>query len=41
MANTEKVAEEILSLPMYPELAPEQVRQVAEAIVLWDRSGKA
>jgi dTDP-4-amino-4,6-dideoxygalactose transaminase len=41
MANTEKVVREILSLPMYPELTSEQVHQVAETIVLWDRSGKA
>ena len=41
MANTEKVVREILSLPMYPELTSEQVHQVAEAIVLWDRNGKA
>jgi dTDP-4-amino-4,6-dideoxygalactose transaminase len=41
MVNTEKVAEEILSLPMYPELTSEQVRQVAEAIASWDRNGEA
>lgn len=38
MVNTEKVAKEILSLPMYPQLTSEQVRQVAEAIVSWDHS---
>lgn len=38
MVNTEKVAGEILSLPMYPELTAEQVHQVAEAIVSWERS---
>lgn len=38
MVNTEKVAREVLSLPMYPELTCEQIRQVAEAIVSWDRS---
>ena len=37
MANTERVAKEILSLPIYSELTPEQVRQVAEIIVSWDR----
>ncbi|MGA9347288.1 MAG: DegT/DnrJ/EryC1/StrS family aminotransferase [Anaerolineae bacterium] len=37
MVNTEKVAGEILSLPMYPELTSEQVHQVAEAIASWDR----
>ena len=35
MVNTETVAREILSLPMYPELASEQIRQVAETIVSW------
>jgi dTDP-4-amino-4,6-dideoxygalactose transaminase len=40
MANTEKAAEEILSLPMYQELTSEQVHQVAEAIVLWDTDKK-
>lgn len=38
MTNTERVAREVLSLPMYPELTPEQVRQVAEIAVLWDHS---
>jgi dTDP-4-amino-4,6-dideoxygalactose transaminase len=38
MLNTERVAREILSLPMYPELTSEQVRQVAEKIVLWSAS---
>lgn len=38
MVNAERVAREVLSLPMYPELACEQVRRVADAIVLWDRS---
>lgn len=38
MVNTERVAEEILSLPMYPELTFEQVRQVAEIIVSWARN---
>ena len=35
MVNTERVVEEILSLPMFPELTFEQVRQVAEIIVSW------
>ena len=35
MANTERVVEDILSLPMFPELTFEQVRQVAEIIVSW------
>jgi dTDP-4-amino-4,6-dideoxygalactose transaminase len=38
MANTEMVAGEILSLPIYPQLTFEQVRQVAETIVLWSRN---
>jgi len=29
---TERLAEEILSLPMYPELSDSQIRQVVEAI---------
>lgn len=37
MMNTERVVGEVLSLPMYPELTSEQVHQVAEAIVSWDR----
>ena len=40
MANTEKAAEEILSLPMYPELTFEQIRQVTTAILLWDTGKK-
>ena len=40
MANTEKAAKEILSLPMYSELTSEQVHQVAAAIALWDSSKK-
>ena len=32
------VVKQILSLPMYPELAPAKVRQVAETIVSWDHS---
>ncbi len=35
LAQTERAAREVLSLPMYPELAPEQVARVAEAIVTW------
>jgi len=41
MINTEKVANEILSLPMYPELRQTDARRVAEAIVSWDQSGEA
>lgn len=40
MTNTEKAAEKILSLPMYPELTSEQVHQVAAAIVLRDSDNK-
>lgn len=36
MINTDKIAKEILSLPMYPELSPDEVRQVAGIIVSWD-----
>lgn len=38
MVNTDKAAGEVLSLPIYPELTPERVGHVAEAIVSWDRS---
>ncbi|MBL8098245.1 MAG: DegT/DnrJ/EryC1/StrS family aminotransferase [Anaerolineales bacterium] len=33
LPNTEKVADEVLSLPMYPELTEEQVKFVCECIV--------
>lgn len=36
MINTEKVVKEILSLPMYPELSPGKICQIAEAVVSWD-----
>ena len=38
MGNTERVAREILSLPMYPELTSEQVRQVSAGIISWESS---
>ncbi len=38
MVNTEKLAGEIFSLPMYPELTSEQVHQVAGTIISWDLS---
>ena len=38
MENTESVAKRILSLPVYPELTPEEVKHVAEVIVSWERS---
>jgi len=41
MTNTEKVANEILSLPMYPELNQTDARRVAEATVSWDQSENA
>lgn len=40
MAVTEKVVEEILSLPMYPELTFEQVNKVADAVLLWEPGKK-
>jgi dTDP-4-amino-4,6-dideoxygalactose transaminase len=36
---TEKVADDILSLPMYPELTVEQITYVAEAVTEFARSG--
>lgn len=40
MANTDRIAKEILSLPMYPELTPVRVREVAETILSWDHDEK-
>ncbi len=37
MANTERIAKGILSLPIYPELTPEEIGYVSEAIVSWDK----
>jgi len=36
LANTERIVKEILSLPIYPELTPDKVRYVAQAILSWD-----
>ncbi len=33
--HSERAAQEVLSLPMYPELRPEQIRRVAETITLF------
>jgi dTDP-4-amino-4,6-dideoxygalactose transaminase len=41
METTERVADEILSLPIYPELSAGQVRQVAAMVLEWDRAGDA
>jgi dTDP-4-amino-4,6-dideoxygalactose transaminase len=38
MATTETVAREILSLPMYPQLTDEQVREISAVSVNWDRT---
>lgn len=40
IADTEKVAGEILSLPMYPEFTSDQIRQVSTAIAKWDIENK-
>ena len=37
LLHTAQAAEQVLSFPMYPELSPELVRQVAEAMIVWDR----
>jgi dTDP-4-amino-4,6-dideoxygalactose transaminase len=37
LPRTEQVAQEILSLPMFPELSIDQVHTIAEAIITWDR----
>jgi dTDP-4-amino-4,6-dideoxygalactose transaminase len=41
MVISERVATEILSLPMYPELTTDQVRRIGELVVNWrlDSSG--
>jgi len=36
LVNTDTLMKEILSLPMYPELEPNKVRQVAKTILLWE-----
>ncbi len=41
IANTEGIVKEILSLPMYPELALDEVQRVAAAIVLWEHNENA
>jgi dTDP-4-amino-4,6-dideoxygalactose transaminase len=40
MANSEGVARQILSLPIYPELTNEEVQHIAEIIVQWDQNQK-
>ena len=40
MVNSEGVAKEILSLPIYPELTNEEVQRIAELIVQWDHRQK-
>jgi len=40
MANTDRIVKEILSLPIYPELAPNKVRHVAQTIFSWDQGGR-
>jgi len=39
MSFTERSAARVLSLPMYPELAQEELEYVAEAIQTWVRAG--
>ena len=39
LPETERAAREILSLPMFPELTPDQARQVAEAVRSFSRDG--
>jgi dTDP-4-amino-4,6-dideoxygalactose transaminase len=35
LPNTEKVAAQVLSLPLYPELSIESVKRVAQTILEW------
>ena len=39
LAETERVCREIVSLPMYPQLADEQIRRVCDISLEWDRTG--
>jgi dTDP-4-amino-4,6-dideoxygalactose transaminase len=41
MAATDEIVNEILSLPIYPELQPNEVRDIADAVLGWDKSTKA
>jgi dTDP-4-amino-4,6-dideoxygalactose transaminase len=41
LAESERICNEILSLPMYPELTPQQISRVAELIISWERAGNA
>ena len=38
LRHSEEAAAQVLSLPMYPELSPEQVQAVAQTIVAWDQN---
>jgi dTDP-4-amino-4,6-dideoxygalactose transaminase len=38
LEHTERSAARVLSLPMYPELTDEEVGQVIEAVVAWDKT---
>ena len=38
--HTELAASQVLSLPMYPELRPEEAHHVARAIISWDKKFK-
>jgi dTDP-4-amino-4,6-dideoxygalactose transaminase len=41
LSNTEAAAQQVLSLPMYPELSPEQIRTVARSAVEWSDTSPA
>lgn len=41
LARTERLCSRILSLPMYPQMPPESVAKVAEAIRDWEKTGPA
>jgi dTDP-4-amino-4,6-dideoxygalactose transaminase len=41
LPHTEAAAREVLSLPMYPQLADHQAQRVIEQIVAWTRSRPA
>jgi dTDP-4-amino-4,6-dideoxygalactose transaminase len=37
LEHTERVCQEILSLPIYPQMSNEQIKRVSELITLWNR----
>jgi dTDP-4-amino-4,6-dideoxygalactose transaminase len=40
LAQTEKSAAQVLSLPMYPELTDQEVSITIDAILAWDKANR-